>query len=629
MMKFIIRIPPMLLVLMLVSIPHLLYVLSHWYSIPLQNGTLYGPDDPDPWLRLTLVREWLSNGDWYNHLVARANAPFSEPTSPWTRPLDIVIAALVKLQPADVDLNLRLMRAALFLPWLWMTALIAGIFRILSYYFPARVTYLMAAVYVAMMPIIWNYFGLANADHHAPLSAIFIWVLAGILAPVPTPRTLTVTGLLLALQLWMSVETALLIGIIYSWYGLRWLRGDNGVMRQLATVSTSVAFFTLVAVMLERPKEAWFIPLYDSVSVVYVSLMTLAALLAWQLLRVRSPRLLFRLAYALLCAAIVGGFFVVQFPLALHGPMAEVTPFVLNELLPRITEVKPLYKNTPLRVLASIVQPLIVLLVLAAAWRNNKPSLFMRDQASGLIFFSGILFLLFVGQQRWGYYAYPLLAVTIAPLMAALFEPTLEIFSGRWPATTMVKLTSKQQTSRRLPAVLVITCLPFALMLLNAYVEKHYGNYEEAKQIARREACYKSARLALRSGALNAILGQRSLTILAPTDIGTEILFFTKHRIIASNYHREGDAVQYVWDADKITNPQELKRYLARRNVDAVLICPAIEQPKGSILQGIANGNTPPEWMEPSTTKISPAIHAEDEPTPELSAPRLLSINNP
>ena len=53
-----------------------------------------------------------------------------------------------------------------------MTLLLAGIFRILRQIAPAPVSYLIAALFVALNPMVWNYFGLANADHHAPLAGL-------------------------------------------------------------------------------------------------------------------------------------------------------------------------------------------------------------------------------------------------------------------------------------------------------------------------------------------------------------------------------------------------------------------------------------------------------------------------
>ncbi len=221
------RVPLAVLAFALIAVPHLLFVISKWHAVPLHDGLPVGPSDPDPWLRLTLVRDWLMGGSWYDHSVSHSNAPWGGITSPWTRPLDVVIATLVRLQPDSVDMNLRLMRAALMLPWIWMMLLIVGVYRLVRLSSAAPSSTLMASVLIAAMPLTWNYFGIGNADHHAPLAVLFIWALHGLLRDAPKRRHIIASGLLLALQLWVSFEALILIGAIYVWYGVHWLRGHR------------------------------------------------------------------------------------------------------------------------------------------------------------------------------------------------------------------------------------------------------------------------------------------------------------------------------------------------------------------------------------------------------------------
>jgi hypothetical protein len=629
--KLLERIPAPLAVLPIMSIPHLIYAVSHWYTIPLHEGIAIGPIDPDSWLRLTLVRQWLTSGDWYNHTVPHANTPFTEPISPWARPLDVVIAALVKLQPDRVELNLRLMRAALLLPWIWMTLLLAGIFRILSQIAPATVTYLIAVLFVALNPMVWNYFGLANADHHAPLAVLFIWAIGGILHPSPSKRSMVITGMLLGIQLWMSVEATILICIIYLRYGLHWLNGKQAAAKCLAVLSSSVAFTSLAALMLERPREEWFTPVYDANSSVYVTLMTLMALLAWQIRLTRATHPFTKMVTAIICSSALIVFFFALFPKAIRGPLTDVTPFVFHDFLPRITEVRPLYTDVPLNIVASCFQPLLVLIILWTAWKFPRYSIFKSGQVADLAFFSFALFILFVSQRRWCYYTYPFLALTIAPFLAALFEPKHPVFAGKWPAASLVGLSETRQALRRLPITLLALGLPAALMLFNIALDKRYGNAEARSEKDRHNFCYDRLRIALRSGALNRVHNNDSLSILAPTDLGIEILFFTNHRIVASNYHREGDAIEYVWSANKIANETALREYLEKRGIEMLLICPELEHPSNSVLQGIATGDAPPSWLESVdiSLPLSPAQAKEEaQSSPSLlqATPRFMFV---
>jgi hypothetical protein len=629
--KLFARIPAPLAILAIISIPHLIYAVSHWYTIPLHEGITIGPTDPDSWLRLTLVRQWLTTGDWYNHTVPHANTPFTEPISPWARPLDVIIAALVKLQPDTVELNLRLMRAALLLPWIWMTLLLAGIFRILRQIAPAPVSYLIAVLFVALNPMVWNYFGLANADHHAPLAVLFVWSIGGILHPSPSNRSMVITGILFGLQLWMSMEATILICIVYLRYGLLWLNGKQAAAKSLAVLSSSVAFTSLVALMVERPKEQWFTPVYDANSSVYVTLMTLMAMLAWQIKLTRATHPSTKMLTAIVGSSVTIGFFFTLFPKAIRGPLTDVTPFVLHDLLPHITEVRPLYTDAPLNIVALCFQPLLVIIILLTAWKFPRYSLFKSRHVADLAFFSFALFILFVSQRRWCYYAYPFLVLSIAPFLAALFEPKHPVFAGKWPATTMVGLSETRQALRRFPIALLALGLPVALMFFNFVLDKHYGNAEARSEKDRHNVCYDQLRIALRSGALNRIHNGDSLSILAPTDLGIEILFFTNHRIVASNYHREGDAIEYAWGANKITDKTALREYLEKRNIEVLLICPELEYPSNSVLQGIATGDVPPKWLEPidislPTTPTQANEREHSSPSLHQAPPRFLFV---
>ena len=627
--RFFSRIPPALLALALVAIPHFIFILSQWHAMPLRDGVPIGPTDPDPWMRLTLVREWLTSGDWYNHLVPRSDAPFEATVSPWTRPLDLVIAALTLLQPDHVPLDVRLMHAALLLPWLWMMLLLLGIYRIVRFYSPLPSAYFVATALVAAMPIAWNYFGLGNADHHAPLAVIFIWALGGILDPAPTRRGLIAAGLLLALQLWISFEALILIGIIYAWLGLNWLHsGDRATSKRLAILATSVAFGSLAAIMIEYPVHAWCTPIYDSISIVYVALLTLAALLAWGLYLTTPRSLLMRLAICALGSVVLLLIFRFLYPIALRGPMAEVTPFVLTHFLPRVSEVKPLFQTSVAYLIGASLQPLLVMALCAAAFLSTRFRFYSRRDAAAIGFFTLLLFALYVAQQRWSYYLYPLVPAILAPVLAALFEPDHPAVRGCWPASLVAGRSPNGQMARRLPLIIAIMGLPIALMLLGTHLKNTTKEPAEQARSEARESCYLASRQLIRSGELTRVLGAAPLTILAPSDLGAEILFFTPHRIVASNYHREGAGLEFIWESNRITDSAALRAHLAMRTVGAVLACPTLEQPKDSVIAGIVAGTTPPDWLTPvhyTLPAIPPSKITDD--TRITTKPMLLKVN--
>ncbi len=597
------RIPTSAWAVLAMILPMLLLVVMRWYQVPIHDGKPIGTADPDPWLRLTLVREWLLGGSWYSHVMTHSNAPWGGISSPWTRPLDMVIALLTQLQPDAVELNLRLMRAALLLPSLWMALLLMGLFRAVTHMHPHAMNPWLVCALIASGTTMWNYFSPANADHHAMLAAVFVWVVAGFLNPAPRMAQLVAMGALLALQLWISPEAMVLIGGIYGWYGLRWLMGDAKTARAWPVLCTSVAAVSALALMVERHPEAWFAPVYDSISVVYVLPLMLVAAAVWVLHALRAVAAPARVVLAGISAAMVAYLSWRAFPLLLHGPMAEVDAYIFTDFLPRIVETQPLFDAPVWHVVSMLVQPLMAACVLWMAWRR-RPMLFTAMhllQLSYLLLLTGGLYLT---QQRFYYYFYPMVVLVLAPALAPLFTPD----ATTWPARWLARHTPSGQMLRRLALLAMVMLLPMGLMLASPARDT-----PDSRQI---DGCITQTRALIYSGGLNGIGGGAPLTFYAPTDVGGEMLFFTPHRIIASNYHREGAGIRYVWEANRISDMAQLRQHLRQRGVEALLLCPSVMARSDSVLGQLRTGLITVDWLEPVSVKFvsSTTLKASKKP---------------
>ncbi len=589
------RTPLWLFALAIIALPMLIRVLMLMVDTPAPYGTLVGPADPDPWLRLSLVRDWLSGADWYDHEIIRGNAPFAGISTPWTRPLDIVIAALVKLQMGMASLDIELQRAAFLLPWIWTLLLFSGLFRAMRILNAAPVSPLITVALVGTMPVIWNYFGMGNADHHAPLCALFVWALGPLLVTPPAKSPVWISGVLLAIMLWISPEALVLIGVIYAFFGLSWII-EHPSRNRLVPLATSVAFGTLAALMIERPPAQWSIAVYDSISIVYGFILTLCALLAWAL-HLASPYLRTRLARILAAvngATLLGLIVWWTFPLAFKGPMAEVDEFIHTHFLPRITEAQSLFSERPLYVIAMLIQPIAAIIICADRVKRRE-GIATLYQTFLLLFLVVATSALYFAQQRWYYYFYPVVVITLTPFLSALFTPEHPSVKKYFPARALTILSEQEQMKKRLPVMLAIFVMPIALLLIMPD-----RSTESSKRI---DACQKQARILIHGGKLNDLAKDGApLNFLVPTDLGGEMLFFTPHRIVASNYHREGTGIKYAWETEKIAEPAILRRKLAERKIEAILFCPDAVTPKDSLLLALQRSDKrPPWWLKPVT----------------------------
>ncbi len=592
------KIPVGVAMVLLAAAIHLGTILPHWHDVPLAADTAIGSSDPDPWLRLSIVRDWLTGGSWYDHTIARSNAPFGGIASPWTRPLDVVIAGLVKLQPRSVDLDTRLVRAAMLVPWVFMLLLMAGMVRAVGVLTPIPIAQAIGVALTAAIPLMWNYFSLAYADHHSMLAALFVWVVGELLRP-PSHRGMLISGVLLGVMLWVSPEALALIGMIYAWYGLAWLRGDHLAMRYLPTLTSSVAMTTLIAVMIERPVVGWLTPVYDSVSVVYVFILAGAMLIAWALRFLNSETVRTRLAMAVVSLVWLVVMVWCVYPLAFKGPLAEADPYIFTDFLPSIHEAQTEFLKNWVLVISMLMQPALALYLCVESLRRRNGWL-VREMAEKLSFFYGFVLLLFLVQVRWNYYLYPLVVLVIVPWLVTLFSPEHPFTRNRWPATWVARYSPHRQMMYRIPIMLAVFFLPIGVAAVVP---------DDATPAQKQfYACSESARKFIQGGHLARLGHGKPLILFAHTNWGGEILFWTPHRIIASNYHREGVGIKYLWEADAITDAQALRIYLAKRRVDAVITCSTGDPPEGSLLHALQQGQKPPAWL----TRVAWETQAED-----------------
>ncbi len=586
------KIPLTWIAFAIVLLPMLYVGCRDLMMLPLVYGHTLGPSDPDPWVRLTLVRDWMQSGDWYSHAITHSDAPFGHTVSPWTRPLDIVIALLTTLQPHHIDLSTRLLHTALLLPILWMAVLLAGLFHIARRLCDAPLTVLMVGVLVADAPMMKNYFGSGNADHHGMLASIFVWAMVAVITPAPSARSITLSGVLFGLLLWISPEILPILAAVYGWYGLRWLTVDARALTTLRMLSTSVAATSSIALMLERPSSNWFTALYDTISIIHVLPLSLAAAATWILhaLPLHNWR----------SRALIAGVFAVAiltlthhlYPLIFRGLSAATDPFIIEKFLPNISEMRSLFspENSSFYIAAMLTQPLIALLFLYLSL--GKPiSVLKRPHVFQLMYFMLITGTLYILHLRFYYYFYPFLVLALAPLLSALLSPSHLSVADKWPSRWLAHHTDSAQATRRLPILLVILALPLVLIVLTP------DDADTEKPI--RTACENSATSLIQTGELLRLLGDRPHTLFLPTGLGGHVLFFTPYRIVASNYHREGVGLRYMSEAEEITSPEVLRTHLAKRRVDALLLCPQRIKNPDNTLDLLYHGKLSAPWLIP------------------------------
>lgn len=554
--------------------------------LPPTSPDVFGVPDPDAWLRLTLVREWLQTGHWHDHHYL-SNAPFTMPISPWTRPLDVVLALLVKLQPGT-PVTLALLRASAVIPFIWLLLVVAAMAKTMRAMAPQTESpMLMLGALMLTSPLMFNYFMIGNADHHSMLTALWCWVIYyGLTYDEQRWRSPLYVGSLLALMLWISPETMILIAVMYLWLGLRWLTGYASI-RTLARLSSVVSLASLGALILERPVIQWFTPFYDTLSMVHVLALSLAALGFWGLVFLR-PASLDKRVYAAVAIVVLAGFAMRAIdPLFFHGPLADAAPFIIQQFLPNITEAKSIAAQPLAFAIGMLIQP-IVALVLCLRCARHDDSLIPQRMAALLALLIASMTLYCLYQQRWFYYLYPVTVLPLAAWLAAWMTPKNPRMNVYWPAKRLQFLSERALLCRRLPLMVTLLAAPMLLMIL--------GNNDSSAEEKRARRCQQATRLLIQQGELNQLAGGEPLILLSSTNQGGEILFFTHHQIVASNYHREARGIEDAWNAFATDSPKEFRAILRKRRVQALLLCPDKDAPENAVATRLYTGSYHPVW---------------------------------
>lgn len=574
-----------------------LIALKAWPQPIITDEAMRWSFDTDPWLRLTLIRDWLDEGGWYAaHEMTRSNAPFGGTISPWTKPLDVIIASISLLMNGDA--STRLIKASLCLSPMFAGLWVLGFMQAAKRLMPAPDHVLLAVLILSLLPLSWNYFAIAAADHHTLLAVCFIWVIALLLGS-RSPKSGMIAGAILGLMVWISVEAFIPIAIILACLGALWIM-NRKPETFLKCLLGALAATTTLAIMLERPPLQWANPFYDTISMAHAAAFWLVFIgfVILSALPLHAPQL--RALTAIIIASLIGACMWCIYPMFFSGPMVGLHPYIYSDFLPNIGEAQPLWASIPeLHGFIIIAHPLLSLTLMAQMIRTSSWKLY---GSNALMLFCITICLLGACffQVRWYYYLAPLLALSFSVPLAALYNPKHSELMRYWPVRAIGAFGLQKQIILRISCLMALVGISLVPLISSEATQDNQANNKAANNSELSTQCHMIARAMIRSGELEKALGTDALTVLLSTDLGTEILFFTPYRIVASNYHREGAAIEYVWEANGILQVAELKSYLAKRSINVILTCPPSAIEKGGLLEQLALGTAkPPSWMQP------------------------------
>ncbi len=598
----------------------ILYIVMMGYCYFAYCGKGINFIDPDDFMRVISTREFFSNFDLNNHVIARCNYPHGCELH-WTRLYDFFIIGLTWIVDLFADSTDQAINYVCFTisPIIGLICIIF-LFKILEHVLPKNNIFL-ATVLFFVSPLWFSWFSFGRPDHHAFLTLcllVYIYcVIKAILqgskdefAYIKTafaatacvwasPETLVVilaTNAVLFLSYlnnfqktlhlhFTNLITACLVGTIAMIPELSGLRNYCIVIclfLMLAPYSAMTqqsfernAFFRYwhyICLMFMMYYLAEIEPIeYDKISIVHVALfLCVATLFAVNMQLIGKKTHLYD---AIMWAGVIGVIFLCMYPRFLMGMSANVPKLVKNIWLSKISELQSPFTDK----MWTIFSVYLVINVTAIVVKIQE---LKKQKPSG----KNIIWIIFTALAAI-YLVLGCFACRMIPY-SFLFGTPLVVNLGM-----SSKYVKKLSRLSRIILTMFISCL---FILLVSWIHsrflppesKDYTKYSDKELYE----CIDN-------------LSFTPAVIMAHSNDGPKLLYYTKHYVVGAPYHRQtqGIIASYVI-TQRRNNPSEVRRTLKKTSSQFIFVNRKLKnQYPTSFAAEIISGKIP-QWI--SVVKI-------------------------
>jgi hypothetical protein len=534
-------------------------------------------DDPDDFLRLQQVRDFLAGQSWFD-LTQHRIAPPDGLAMHWSRLVDIpIFAFLLPIKPL-LGQHLAEVVAVIAAPLLTLLALMAAVVamarRLLGH---DMATTILAALLPMSAPAVFLQIHPVRIDHHGWQIAFAAAAIAALVQRKARVSGIA-AGIALALYLNISIEGAPFAAAALGAVGLLWALGRDDSAR-LTSALWTLAGGTLVLTALTGPSYRWTEGLCDAVMPSHIAAMFIAA--AGTALAVRAsaacgPLARLTLLGAVLLATIVT--FGIASPTCLGSPFGHMDPVVGNFWYDNVVEGMPVWRQDAVSAASMIGFPLLAVIGSGIGYaRALSPE---RQRRWAIILIVLIAALLTGAMVRRAAAVAQVIAVPGALVLVGLFvrwgEARLAlVFRAVWTAASVVGL------SPLMPVVAVAAFMPPG-------VEKPL---KRPNKLSCDQYC-----------AIAKLAALPPETILTGIDLGPILISRTPHSVYGAGYHRLERPLHDMILFFEAT-PDQGEAFMRRKGLRSILIGPTSEEaklfiktaPKGMMAR-LAKGPTP-VWL--------------------------------
>ncbi len=540
----------------------------------------------DDLMRLVQVRNFLAGQGWYDVTQYRLGLEGGTVLH-WSRLIDLPIAGLILFFDLFMSSKNAEITAGAVWP-LFLLAIAIGLLTRISNAIGEKETG-FASLYLGSFVIyMGGKFGVGSLDHHNVQIVFTLACLAAALSSQTGYKAGIIGGLFAALSLVVGLEAIVYIALFCLAAALRWWW--HGADRKTATLGFSAGFFvTLIISFLafwpETSKTDFRCDALDEQLLLLAGFGSAGLFLIVPVLSNQSKMVrLIGLVSLGATTLIFGKLFA---PDCLSNPMSQIYPDVRTYWLDRVNEAKPF--------LVWLQDP---------ANRSSFGQLLLPVIAVAYLIFS-----IFKSQHKEEKL---LLTVLIAISWAiSLYQVRASAFTDIFiiPALALLLADSykwyKSTNNSKIGIVFIVLIVALNSMfwreLISEFTPKNDINASVSLVGANTS---DDEQLCLSSQLIEQLNAFEPGLIVSGTNFAPYILMETKHRVLASNFHRNHDGIQALVDFSK-SDAAQAKEYLYSWNAKYVVLCTGIGDTWGQSLFAeedgtiwpLLNAGTPPNYL--------------------------------
>ena len=533
---------------------------------PVLRGDL---PDPDDYMYLTQVLDWLHGQGWYDNIQMRMDPPAGVPIH-FSRLAQIPMALIILLlERLGMNPNGAAQIMAIIEPLILFGLFFVAIRWLAESFMPKAWVGVTAFVALFTMGKMLTFMP-GHVDHHG-LNILILTLALGCLMRVmenPAQRRFALyAGGLVALSLVVALEILPWLILISAWVGL-WAVVRGGIAARAGLLYALALYLgSALGLVITRPLATIMETDVLSYSIVYVVLAAGVAVCFAGIAVLAEAKAWARWVCGGVLAAISGGWFLHQFPDLVSGPYGGMDPALAQIILGHMSEAKSLLNiggrlSTTLAVhTTDIVVAIVAALLLVRLHFTNA-----NAGKSWLWRFGLILALLTAALVLSVFYQCRFLAMgeamAVIPLSLFLYE------GWQWAGKN---LEGRKKFFAEIALILLVAPLPAVL----------FPSLFDGRTVNKGVMLFPAAGLGnvcdmsvlekyLRSPQY---YGDHPRLILSGIGMGPEILFRTPHNILSAPFHMNVNGNLDTTRFFTTLYPDEAERIARRRHVDMIVVC--------------------------------------------------------